>query len=105
MFCLSSRIEGMPMVLLEAMNLNCACVSFDCNTGPSEMINDKITGLLVKDQDVVELANSLDEVISNSELRRTIQVNAPMSVEKYLTKNVICMWYHMFNELTYEKNN
>lgn len=98
-FCLSSRIEGMPMVLLEALNLGCACVAFDCVTGPAEMIEDGITGLLVKNQDVNELAIKLDQIITEEKLRKTFHKNAPMSVERFSTENVLNMWYQMFNDL------
>lgn len=98
-FCLSSRTEGMPMVLLEALNLGCACVAFDCTTGPSEMIEDGKTGFLVKDQDVNELACKLEEIILNNKLRETFQRNAPASVRRYSTENILNMWICMFNEL------
>lgn len=98
-FCLSSRIEGMPMVLLEALNLGCACVAFDCVTGPAEMIEDGITGLLVKDQDVNELAIKLDKIITDEKLRNMFHKNAPMSVDRFSTENVLNMWYQMFNDL------
>lgn len=101
-FCLSSRIEGMPMALLEAMNLGCACVAFDCTTGPAEIIQDGITGLLVKNQDVDELAKKLNLIISDDRLRETFHQNAPSSVQKYSTENILHMWNQMFDEL---KNN
>ena len=98
-FCLSSRIEGMPMVLLEALNLGCACVAFDCVTGPAEMIEDGITGLLVKNQDVNELAIKLEQIITEDKLRNAFHKNAPMSVDRFSTENVLNMWYQMFNDL------
>lgn len=98
-FCLSSRIEGMPMVLLEALSLGCACVAFDCVTGPAEMIEDGITGLLVKNQDVNELAIKLEQIITEDKLRNAFHKNAPMSVERFSTENVLNMWYQMFNDL------
>lgn len=98
-FCLSSRIEGMPMVLLEALNLGCACVAFDCVTGPAEMIEDGITGLLVKNQDVNELAIKLEQIITEDKLRNAFHKNAPMSVERFSTEKVLNMWYQMFNDL------
>lgn len=98
-FCLSSRIEGMPMVLLEALNLGCACVAFDCVTGPAEMIEDGMTGLLVKNQDINELAIKLDQIITEEKLRNKFHKNAPMSIGRFSTENVLNMWYQMFNEL------
>lgn len=98
-FCLSSRIEGMPMVLLEALRLGCACVAFDCITGPAEMIDNGKTGLLVKDQDTNELAIKLEKIITDDKLRAAFHDNAPNSVERFSTSKVLDMWYKMFNEL------
>lgn len=98
-FCLSSRIEGMPVALLEAMNLGCACVSFDCITGPSEIIENGKTGLLVNDQDVEDLASKLDLIISETELRDLFHRNAHLSVERYSTNNILKMWNNMFSDL------
>ena len=98
-FCLSSRREGMPMALLEALSLGCACAAYDCQTGPSEMIENGENGLLVNNQDVDDLAQKLDYLISNEELRNKFRKKAPQSVQKFSTRNIIAMWDKMFNEL------
>lgn len=98
-FCLSSRTEGLPMVLLEAMNLGCACVAFDCNTGPAEIIEDGKTGLLVKNQDVRELAKKLDYIVSDDALRELFHQKAPLSVQRYSSNNILSMWMSMFDDL------
>ena len=98
-FCLSSRIEGMPMALLEAMNLGCACVAFDCITGPSEIIDNGKTGLLAIDQDIKDLALKLDQVITDENMRNAFHQNAASSVKRYSTNNILMMWNDMFNEL------
>lgn len=46
-FCMSSRFEGLPMVLLEAQSYGLPIVSFDCDTGPAELIDDGENGFLV----------------------------------------------------------
>ncbi len=58
-FVLSSRHEGMPTVLVEAMSLNTPVIAFDCPTGPSELITPDETGILVKALDTDALANAL----------------------------------------------
>ena len=98
-FCLSSRIEGMPMALLEAMNLGCACVAFDCNTGPAEIIDDGNTGLLAINQDVDDLARKLELILNDKELRLKFHRDAKPSVQKYSTNNILKMWNHLFYEL------
>jgi len=71
-FVLSSRYEGFPLILLEAMSKGLACVSFDCPTGPREVVNHGENGLLVPPQDVEKLAEAIIEVIEDEDLRRRL---------------------------------
>ena len=52
---MSSRYEGFPMVLIEALALEVPLVSFDCKTGPNEIIRHNHNGLLVSDQNIEAL--------------------------------------------------
>lgn len=58
-YCLSSRFEGFPMVLLEAQSYGLPIVAFDCDTGPAEIVTDKINGYLAIPEDVQDLAKKL----------------------------------------------
>ena len=51
-YALSSRFEGFPLVLIEAMSKGMAVVAFDCPTGPADVIDDHRNGLLVPPKDV-----------------------------------------------------
>lgn len=68
-FALSSRYEGLPMVVLEAMDKQMTVVAYDCPTGPRELITDGVDGLLVAPQDIEALAAVLRTVLADVSLR------------------------------------
>jgi glycosyltransferase involved in cell wall biosynthesis len=69
MHVLSSRYEGLPMVLLEALALGKAVVASDCPTGPREMLDEGRYGLLVPVGDEAALADAIWRVLSDDALR------------------------------------
>ena len=72
---MSSRAEGFPMVLLEAMATGLPAVSFAC-TGPDVIIRNGIDGILVEPNHVEELARSLAELMQNESKRRSLGARA-----------------------------
>ena len=99
-FALSSRFEGLPMALMEAMQAGCCCVSFDCETGPNEIISNGNNGLLVPALDVEKFSSALEKVISNEELRESFSMQASQSVQnKYGEEYVMNRWQILFSKL------
>jgi glycosyltransferase involved in cell wall biosynthesis len=91
-FVMSSRFEGFPLVLLEAMAAGLAVVSFDCPTGPGEILTDGTTGLLVPAEDVPALAAALDRMMVDEALRRRLAAAAPAAVLPYARQRVGRRW-------------
>jgi len=97
-FVLSSRFEGSPNALLEAMACGVACVSFDCRTGPRELIRHGENGLLVPPGDVEGLTRAIQQVVDDASLRELLGRNARKSVMKYSLPNVLKQWDRVFEE-------
>jgi len=91
-FVLSSRYEGFPIVLLEALAAGLAVVSFDCPTGPSDILTDGTNGLLVPAEDVPALAAALDRVMADESFRRRLAADAPAAVIPYSREQVGRRW-------------
>ena len=82
-FILSSRFEGMPLVLLEAMSQGIACIAYNCKTGPSDLIKHEINGLLIEDQNKEEMSKQLSRLIDNKKLRDSLGANAAKSLGRH----------------------
>lgn len=93
LFILSSSVEGFPNVLLEAMVYGLPCISFDCDTGPRDMIQDGENGILVEPEEKeLGLLKALDAMISNPELRNEVSNNSKLLRDKYSVVNIMKKW-------------
>lgn len=89
---LTSQSECFPMVLLEAKLYGLPAVSFDTRTGPREIIEDGIDGLLVKQNDICDLSEKMSLLIENMDLREKMSINAFNNREKYNIENIVMKW-------------
>jgi glycosyltransferase involved in cell wall biosynthesis len=98
-FVLSSRFEGFPLVLLEAMSKGMAAVAFDCPTGPADIIEDHRNGILVPLKDLDALADGIIEMIEDEELRRRCAAAAVETASRYTMEQIGPHWDELLREL------
>ena len=95
MFVLSSRFEGMPNALMEAMACGLPCVATNCDFGPEELITDGENGLLVNVDDSVELAEAMARISDCPDLAQKLSKNAFMIREDH-SGETIAKQYHSY---------
>lgn len=98
-YAMSSRHEGLPMVLLESMSKGVPMVSFDCPEGPRQLIESGVNGLLVDDGNVGALSSALAQVMDDDDLRTRLGAGALASAERYLPDRVCEQWESLFEEI------
>jgi glycosyltransferase involved in cell wall biosynthesis len=98
-YVMSSRFEGFPMVLLEAMGLGLPVISFDCRNGPADLIEHGRNGLLVPEGDVAGLAAAMSELMADEPRRRAMGAAARETAQTYAVSAVAARWESLFAEL------
>jgi len=82
-YVMSSRFEGFGLVLGEAMSCGLPCVSFDCPNGPNEIIKNGEDGILVPNGDINALAEAMEKLMEDVELRRNMGQNAKRNIQRF----------------------
>ena len=95
---MTSRWEGLPMVIPEAMSFALPVIAFDCETGPREFILNGVNGFLVKDDDLNQYIVVLEKVLNSKIDIVSLKRNTLKSSEKYSSINVFKKWDMLFYE-------
>jgi glycosyltransferase involved in cell wall biosynthesis len=99
LYVMSSRHEGFPNTLAEAMAHGLPAVSFNCDTGPGDIIRDGIDGFLVPTEDVPALVASLERLMSDEDLCEAFGSAAKQARDRFSMERVTQMWESVFEEL------
>lgn len=89
---LTSEQECFPMVILEANSVGVPVISFDCPTGPRNIINDNIDGLLVENNNVAKFVDVLEGFSTNEQIQNKLKINALLNVKKYNLEHIMNLW-------------
>lgn len=98
MFVMTSEMEGLPMVLLEAKSWGLPLISFDIMTGPSDIIRDGANGYLVEQGNVDVLTARIEELITSQEQRIRFSQNSQMDMDKFDFDQIVGKWKAVLEE-------
>jgi glycosyltransferase involved in cell wall biosynthesis len=98
LYAMTSRYEGFPNSLAEALAHGLPAVSFDCDTGPRDIIRNELDGLLVAPGDVDALRLALDRVMSDDVLRLRFAERAVEARERFSIEHVAGLWEALFRK-------
>ena len=98
LYIMSSRFEGLPLVLIEAKSFCLPCISFTCPNGPDEIIRNNIDGKLVPLGDTNKLAETILEVITNRNMIKNFGKGAIEDINKRFSKDhIINQWIKLLS--------
>lgn len=94
---MTSRYEGFPMSLIEGAANRLPLVSFDIPTGPNEIITDGINGYLIDHNSDDDMAEKIDQLIKNSELRLSMSEESYKLIDSFALKKILEQWKKVFD--------
>ena len=100
MYVMTSEMEGLPMVLLEAKSYRLPIVSFDIMTGPSEIVRDGVNGYLVESGDITAMADQICKLIEQPLLRKRFSDATVLDMNKFDRGEIIRQWENLLNQLS-----
>lgn len=99
MFVLASRKEALPNSIIEAMSVGLPVVSYDCPTGPAELIRDGENGFLVPLGDTAAVADAIAVLARDPDLRRRLGAEARRTSAAFDPSRVLLQWERLLDEV------
>lgn len=96
---LTSRYEGLPLVLAECMANGCPLISYDVTYGPSDMITSGVNGILVEPGNVTAMAESVIRALRDEPLRTAMAERGLSTIDSYTGELLVARWAQLFQTL------
>lgn len=101
----TSKYEGFGLAILEAMHCGLPIVSFDCQSGPRELINNNKNGYLISLGDINNYANKLLELMNNFEKRKQMGYESKKRSYDFTEDKIMNMWRELFEDVLSKNKN
>ncbi len=102
-YVMTSRYEGLPMVLIEAQQMGLPIVSFACPCGPRDVITDGVDGYLLEVGDHEGFIQALRRLMDSESERQRMGAAARIASERYDLEHIMKSWLALFDELVHSK--
>lgn len=98
-FVMTSRNEGFPLSMVEAKSCNLPIISFNCKTGPKELVSNGVNGWLIDCFDIEDMSLKLANLMDDIELRKEFSSKAYLGMENLEYKHIIKCWIDLIESL------
>lgn len=99
-YVMSSRWEGLPMILLEAKACGLPIISFDCPEGPADVVKNNIDGFLIENGNTEELGEYILKLCNDKVLRKNMGENAFINAKEFSSEKVFVKWEKMIERVS-----
>ena len=96
---MTSRYEGLPMVLLESQVMGLPMISYACKCGPRDIIQDGENGFLINEKDQVQFASKLTYLMEQNSLRKQMGLEAFENSKNFSEDIIMRRWLDLFNDV------
>lgn len=102
-FVMTSRYEGQPLVLIEAMAMGLPAVAYSFKSGAKETIANGIDGFIVEEGDHKDFIEKVSLLMRDQDLRSRMGNNASINITRFLEENIMPKWVALFESLLSSK--
>lgn len=97
-FAMTSLTEGLPMVLLEAMQHGLPCIAYETDSGVNDIVKNSKNGYVIKNRNQNDYVKKLKSILLNKKIKNGMQKEALKAVEKFSSDNILKIWFNILKQ-------